>query len=238
MRSYFIFKNEDSRDWGVLLSAPAPLIRARERITDLTVPGRPGTLTLTEGDKIYEPYTQTLTLSVPEAAINRGAMEWLSGAGYVTFSTDPDRRQRARVVNNFTLNRVSAHLNWYRGTVSFYCQPYKELLSEESAVIASAGTTLANTGAVKEKPVIYISGYGDVTISVNGAEFKLAGITQAQNGAVIDCENSEVTTPDGTQLLTSISSGEFPALDRGLNTVTWSGANVSGVTFKRRQRFI
>ena len=49
MQSYFIFKGMDSRTMDVRMSGPAPIVRGEERVSHVTIPGRPGELTLTEG---------------------------------------------------------------------------------------------------------------------------------------------------------------------------------------------
>lgn len=238
MRSYFIWKGQDSRDWGIALKGPAPIVRGKERVTTAVIPGRAGSYHLTEGDGILDTYLQTLTARIPLSAIDRGALSWLSGSGYITFSTMPDRQQQARLINQVTLNKISYHLDWYEGTLAWECQPYKELLHEPTQTLLSASNTLRNLGDVEEKPLITVAGSGDFALTVNGKVFTVTGITAEQGGCVIDSDACEVLTYDNTTLITAQSAGEFPVLTPGSNTISWTGASVTGVTVLRRQRWL
>ncbi len=238
MHSYFIWKNEDSRDWGIYLKAPAPIVRGKERVQNVTIPGRAGSFQILEGDGIFDTYLQSLVARIPQTAVNRGALKWLSGEGYITFSTMPDKRQKARLINQVTLNKLSYNLGWYEGTLAFECQPLKELLHEPTDVLLSSGSTLYNVGDVPEKPLFTVTGSGDFALTVNDEAFAVADITAEQGGCIIDCDTCEVLTYDGTTLMTGQSAGEFPVFKAGSNTISWTGASVTGVTVQRRQRWL
>ena len=237
MRSFFIWKNEDSRDWGIHLKAPAPLIRAKERVTNVIIPGRAGSYHILEGDGVLDTYLQTIVARIPRSAIDRGALAWLSGSGYLTFSTLPDRRQQARLINQVQLQKLSYNLDWFEGTLAWECQPYKELLHEPTDTLLSSGTTVKNLGDVPEHPLITVTGSGDFALTVNGEVFTVTGLTAQQGGAVIDCDACEVTTPAG-ELITVQSAGEFPVFSRGANAVSWTGAGITAVAIQRRQRWV
>ena len=63
-QSFFIWKGADCRSKGVTVAAPAQIVRGEERVSHVTIPGRAGELTLTEGDDIYQSYIQTMTIQV------------------------------------------------------------------------------------------------------------------------------------------------------------------------------
>ena len=236
MRSYFIFNDVHSAHWGILLREPAAVIRARERVTTFSVPGRAGALTLTEGERIFEPYPQRIRLSIPYDAVQAGVLDRLTGAGEVTFSTDPGKKQDCRVIEEVSLTKVSYHINWYEGAITFECQPYKKLIHEDENAVLSSGSVLTNLGDVTEKPVWKVDGSGDFTLTVGESEFSLTGMPEG--GCIIDSGAEMVTSQDGAQLLTDISEGLFPALRKGANTVSWSGSSVTRVIACRRQRWI
>lgn len=240
MRSYFIWNDQDSRDWSIALKGPAPIVRGKERVQTVTIPGRAGSYTIAEDDEasILDSYQVPLVARIPTSAIQQGALKWLSGSGYITFSTQPDRRQQARLINQVLLNKVSYHLEWYEGTLAWEVQPYKELLHEPTETLLSAGSTVVNLGDVKERPLITVTGSGDFAITVNGAVFAVSGITAEMGGCIIDSDACEVLTLDGTQLITNLSAGEFPLFRRGSNAVSWTGSGITNVTALRRQRWI
>ena len=73
--SYFIFKGVDSRSMSIVSGGAAPLIRAEERVEHVTIPGRSGDLTVTEGDRIFNSYIQTYPISVRGSENKRRVMD-------------------------------------------------------------------------------------------------------------------------------------------------------------------
>ena len=136
------------------LSGPVPIVRPEERVNHVQIPGRSGDLTETEGAEIYNSYIQTASIMVHGGYRVREIYNWLKGAGYVTFSGEPDRRQQARVIGAITLSKHSYNLDWWEGEVQFYCQPLKEKLQEETVTVTSSGTSVLNAGDVIAKPHI------------------------------------------------------------------------------------
>lgn len=245
-QSFFIWKNKDCRSLGVRMRGAAPIIRAEERVNHVEIPGRSGDLTETEGSNIYNSYIQTVTISVTNGYRVREILKWLRGESYITFSGEPDRRQKARVIGAITLNRISRNMDHWAGEVQFYCQPYKELLTEKKVTITSSGASVNNAGDVNSRPMykVTVSGSGSgktVTLAASGDgtpednELTVTGLT---GGSVIwiDADTMEVLNSDKTAMLTADSTGYFPELAPGANTVTGSGW--SSVEIERRERFL
>ena len=234
-QSYFIWKNVDCRAMGVRLSAPAAIIRPEERVDHITIPGRSGDLTMLEGENIYNSYIQTVTIMAHGAARIRQIYDWLRGSGYVTFSGEPDKKQPARIIGAVTLSRHSYNLDWWEGEVQFYCQPLKEKLFDDIVTLTAAGT-VRNGGDVASRPLIKAKASGtSMTVSGGGNTLTLTGLTST-NVYQIDCDAMEVLSADGTTILTDKSSGDFPKLEPGANTV--GGSGWSKLEISRRERFL
>ena len=234
-QSYFIWKNVDCRAMGVRLSAPAAIIRPEERVDHITIPGRSGDLTMLEGENIYNSYIQTVTIMAHGAARIRQIYDWLRGSGYVTFSGEPDKKQAARIIGAVTLSRHSYNLDWWEGEVQFYCQPLKEKLFDDIVTLTAAGT-VRNSGDVASRPLIKAKASGtSMTVSGGGNTLTLTGLTST-NVYQIDCDAMEVLSADGTTILTDKSSGDFPKLEPGANTV--GGSGWSKLEISRRERFL
>ena len=240
-QSFFIWNGIDCRSKGVIMRGPAPIVRPEERVKHVEIPGIAGDLTETEGDDIYNSYIQTITISVRGAANVRNIHKWLRGAGFVTFSGEPDRRQKARVIGAITLNRISRNLDHWAGEVQFYCQPFKQKVREEPVTLTASGT-VRNNGDVTARPLYKATTSGTaVGIKVEnentpeGNMIVLAGVT---SGAVIwiDSETMEVLNADRTASLTKLSAGKFPVLGVGNNTVTLT--NISSVEITKRERYL
>lgn len=235
-QSYFIWNGTDCRSKGIIMRGPAPIIRAEERVSHVEIPGKAGDLTLTEGENIFNSYIQTVTMSVRGWHRVREIFAWLRGSGYVTFSGEPDRRQAARVVGAITLNRVSRNLDNWAGEVQFYCQPLKELLREEKTNVSSSGTTVRNRGDVDERPLFRVTTSGtSISLTAGG---KTIAVTSVTSGATIwiDSGNMEIWNVDRTVNLLKNSTGSFPILKPGANTVT--GTGWSAIEITRRERFL
>ena len=199
-------------------------------------------MTETEGENIYNSYIQTVSISVRAGARARDIYRWLRGEGYVTFSGEPDRRQKARVIGAITLNRISRNLDNWAGEVQFYCQPLKENLTEAKTTITSSGSKVKNNGDVISKPLWKLTTNdtsATITAAGTGAPADNAiTVTGLTSGAVIwiDSETMEVLNADKTKLLTVNSTGNFPVLVPGINTITGSGW--SAIEIVKRERFL
>ena len=221
---------------GISLRGPAPIVRPEERVQHVQIPGRAGDLTQTEGDNVYQSYIQTLSISVRGGFRVREVYKWLRGEGYVVFSGEPDRRQKARVIGAVTLSKISRNLDTWAGEVQFYCEPLKELLQPVNTTITSSGSTVVNAGDVKSRPKITATASStSMTITKGGKTLTITGLTSSSK-YIIDCEAGMVTNEAGTVNMTANSSGDFPVLDPGSNTITGSGW--SALVIDRRERFL
>ena len=235
MQSYFIWRGVDSRSMGLISKGHAPRIRPEERVNHVQIPGKSGDLTQTEGESIYNSYIQTVSFSVEGAEHVNAVFKWLRGAGHVTFSGEPDRRQQARVIGAITLERVSRNLDIWRGTAQFYCKPLKERLYSTAETITAAGT-IHNAGDVDAFPVIIATpatGATTMTVTVNGKTLTISNVS----GAVrIDCAAQEVSDAAQTTLLTLNTGGPFPVLAVGGNTV--GGSGWASLQIYKNERFL
>lgn len=237
-QSFFIWNGVDCRSMGVIMRSPAPIIRAEERVNHVQIPGRAGDLTETEGENIYNSYIHTVSISVHGGYRVREIFRWLRGSGYITFGGEPDRKQAARVIGAITLDKHSHNLDWWAGEVQFYCQPFKQLLNEAKETITSSGSTVRNNGDVSCRPmwkVTVASGKTSISLTAGGNTIAVNSLT---GGSVIwiDSDVMEILNSDKTQLLTKNSSGDFPELTVGNNTV--SGSNWASIEIEKRERYL
>lgn len=233
MQSYFIWNGTDSRSMGITTRRAAPLIRPEERVQHVSIPGRSGDLTEIEGEHIYNSYIQTVDFTVNTAAQVRSVFRWLRGEGYVTFSSDPDKEQEARIIGAVTLDKVSRNLDKWAGTVQFYCQPLKQRIYSIAETLTAAGT-IRNNGDVASKPLIKLtpSDY-DVELIVGDRTLAISGFMYPM---LIDCDAQEISNLDRTVLGTEYSSGDFPLLEMGNNEI--SGSGWSKIEIYKNERFL
>lgn len=234
-QSFFIWNGTDCRSKGIYLSGPAAIIRPEERVNHIQIPGRSGDLTELEGENVYNSYIQTVSIHVKSAHRVKEVYDWLRGSGYVTFSGETNRRQKARIIGAITLDKASRNLDIWVGEVQFYCQPLKEkIIDPPDDVLTSV--TLKNTGDVTAYPLWRIQANNStVVLTVNGESLTLTNVT-AGHWYKIDSQNMTVINDAGTNCITKKSSGVFPVLTVGDNTVAGSGWTKIEVT--KRERFL
>lgn len=235
MQSYFVWNGRDCRSMGIILRRAAPLIRPEERVKHTSIPGLSGDLTETEGEHVYNSYIQTVEFSVRDGSLVRPVFQWLRGAGYVTFSSDPDKRQEARVIGAVTLDRVSRNLGHWAGQAQFYCQPLKQRIYDAVDSLTAAGSVW-NAGDVESRPLILAtpaSGAATMTVTVGGRTLTLTHVDGVRK---IDCLAQEVSNAAGTQLYTGYAAGPFPTLQPGMNAVSFTGC--SNLEIHKRERFL
>lgn len=241
-QSYFIWKNKDCRSMGVWLQGPVAIVRPEERVDHVQIMGRSGDLTETEGAEVYNSYIQTATIIVQNGYRVREIYNWLKGAGTVTFSGEPDRKQQARIIGAVTLNKHSHNADWWVGEVQFYCQPFKELLREPKITLDTTGATVRNNGDIIARPLYKLTTSATtVTLSASGdgtPEENAITLTGATSGVVIwiDSGTMEVLNADGSATLTEKSTGAFPVLGVGNNTVAFTGC--SEIEIEKRERYL
>ena len=232
VRYYFEWNGVRSDTKGIRLQEMPKIIRPQERVEHVTIPGRAGELTVTEGDDIYESYIQTIPLIVDNAADVEAVESWLRGGGYVTFSCQPTLKQQARVINSVEFKKHSKNSSWWEATVQFYCHPLKELKTTTDQEVTSSGTNVKNNGKTVSKPKITITGSGNMTITAGGNTLVLTGIT---SGWVVDSEMEWVM--DGSTPKPGVASGDFPVLNPGNNALQFTGS-ITKLTVDKRERYL
>ena len=232
MKYSFTWNGTSSSTKGIKLQEMPPIIRPQERVEHVTIPGRAGDVTLTEGDDIYESYIQTIPLIVDSAANVSAAEKWLRGSGYLTLCSEPSRKQLARVINSVEFRKHSKNSSWWEADVQFYCEPLKEDTTSVPVDVTSSGTTVNNPGDVVSRPLITVIGSGTVTITIGG---KTIAITDLTSGWKVDSDLQWIL--DGTTPKQGVYTGDFPVFNPGNNTVAWTGS-ITKLTIDGRWRYL
>ena len=231
-RYWFKWNGTRSDAKNIILNAAPQIVKPEERVQHVTIPGRAGELTVTEGENIFNSYIQTIGIAVHQAANVPAVENWLKGDGVVTFSSQSGLEQDARVVGAVTLEKHSRNLDWWEEDVQFYCSPIKRDVNEQTVAVTTSGTGINNPGDMTAYPLIEITGSGLITVSCGG---KTLTIPSCTSGWVIDSENEWIlqgSTPQG-----GVCSGDFPVLQKGANTITFTGS-VTMLMITPRYRYL
>lgn len=224
---YFIWKGKRSDTMKMIVNEYPPIIRPKERISTVTVLGRPGTLTMAEGEDVYEPTLRALECTALPGADIEAICAWLKGSGQAIFGNESNRAYEARIINQIDFGKFIRGRKHRSFTIPFYCQPFKyHYPAAADITVTTSGTTITNPGTVKAMPKVAVYGSGEITLTVGIGTVILEGI---EGGILIDCAMQDCMSLDKGQLLNHKMTGDFPALAVGANTVRWTGSVLRAV---------
>ena len=228
MMPWFLWKNVDSRTMDVWVSQLPPPTRAAERVQEVTIPGRAGTLTLKEGENVHECYVKECVITAPWTADFSALLDWLTGDGQVIFSSEPDRVYWAHLAGEVRFDRISNSLKQCR--IPFYVHPHKGQYPPESDITlptvenntpVNASGTLSNPGNVASKPIFTLTFASACKLSVNGSVMTFVhNNSEALETITVDCDAQLVTDSNG--IWSGKVYGEFPTLEPGENSVEYT----------------
>lgn len=231
----FTFNNKNSyADYGIII-ARRPIIPMPKRQVNYTaVPGRDGALK--EDLEAYENITFALECAVMDASLLiskiRDVKAWLMNAkeSDLLFSFEADKKYRAQVINEIDFEQVIKVFG--RFVIVFDAEPFAYTVANTPITLTTSPTTLNNSGSIPSRPIIKLTGTGDVTLTINGFDIKLYNIDGyvTVDSVIMDCYK-------GAALKNSDMTGDFPALIVGNNTISWIGT-VSGVEITPNYRYI
>ena len=219
---YFLWNGVSSEDYGIMVSERPAISRPKERVSQITTPGRSGVLMLPETDlPVYEPVLRIAHWWVkPDADID-AICAWLQGSGSVVFGNELNRSYDARIINQIDFSKILRRPRFRSFAVHFQCQPYKRLYpSAEDIILTVSGMTIHNPGTVPAWPKFTLYGSGTITLITYSGAVVLSGIG---NGIVLDWEAQECINLDGGELLNDKVDGDPQYLPPGDSVISWTG---------------
>jgi len=235
-KPYFEFKGIASYDMGIIVTKLSDIIKPQKRVTPITIPGRQGVLY--QDDGTYSNYTYDIECAIVNQgkAINYSKItNWLDGYGELIVSTEPDKIYRARIINQIPISGVLK--NFSNFLVQFDCFPFKysvnAIRSHADDLTLTAPTSIKNKGTVYAEPTITVYGSGNITLTINGANYTLTGV---DGYITVDSERMEVYK-GAINANNKYAAMDFPRFEVGMNTISWAG-NVTKVEIKPKWRWL
>ena len=225
--NYCIFKDIDSRELGLFMERCPEKISPKRRDETFTVPGRHGNLTTT--DCAFDTYIRSAEFIVKDENRIDEICAHFKGSGWLIFSSEPDRKYKARVANQIEFSHVIRHFK--RFVVEFEVQPFGYDIFEQT-ITKTAPFNLFNIGTFDSEPIITIFGNGNITLYVNNQSNFLKEITDK---IIIDSEMKNAY--NNSVSLNYKMSGDFPILNLGENNISWTG-NVIKLEIQPNWRFL
>lgn len=217
MYPYFIWNGVDSRTRKIWINELPPIVRPEERVERVEIPGRPGDVTLKEGDKdepVYKAYDRQMILTARNEDDYKFLLDWLRGSGPVVFSNEPEREYTAEI-SSVQFQRDGNTLR--RGLVIFHCQPYKAQIPREGIITVTSSVTINNPGNVRSRPIIALTGTGAASITMGK---QTMSFTSLAGEIEIDCEAEIMQAPETWN---GVWSGSYIRIPRGISAITVSG---------------
>lgn len=219
---WFSFKGEMSTDYDVVVNHITPAYKPNKRVNKLTIPGKDGTLTIT--DDSYDDMILEIEVTILDVYTTDDVKEWLSGSGDLVSSWNPDYKYRNASMVGVPVEYWDADL--FNIKAEFVCSPF---MYESDPLIHTleASGTIINPGSRFSLPVIEVTGTGELT--VNGTVLTISETGVTINSEIEECYNGTVNKNNKV-------SGGFPRLDPGENTVTL-GAGITKAVIQGNYRW-
>lgn len=234
MLPYFTFKGTDSRTKNIIVNEYPPRILPKSRTTEITVPGRDGSLTIDEG--AYDNIVLTCDCTALPLCDIEQLSAWLRGSGDLVFGHYSNRSIRARVdaqISFDKLMRGKAHRGF---TIPFVCQPGRYVYPPVADIAVTESGTITNPGTMPAEPKITVVATGEITLTVGNSIMLIEG-PETEWTLVIDSELMDCFDGSMTILRNDWMTGDFPLLKPGANAVNWEGT-VTSVTITPRWRYL
>ena len=219
MNDWFEWNGVKCTEYGIHVSEHPTLTIPNERVTFTDVPGRSGSLTMLEGNMIYDDMILSCTCFVADPARIPEIASWLRGGGTVTFANRQGGFYYAHVTNQIPFEKILRGNPHRSFAVTFRCKPFFYLNPLEPITVSTSGSFVTNPGTVSSEPVVTVYGTGDITLMVGMSMVELSTVP---NSIVLDTPLLEAY--QGHNSLNILMSGDFPVLSPGKNAVSWLGS--------------
>jgi len=218
----FNFLGKDSHaDFGLVIEKRPIIPKPQRNIQYVEVPGRSGSLKI--DDATYKDIVIPVQCGFKDDHLPAKAdlvKSWLdSGEGPLIFSNQPDKYYLAHVSDPVDISQELKVLGKF--LVNFRCKPFKYDVTNAAVTLTSPGI-ITNPGTVASEPIILVTGNGNITLTINGADIQLTGVSGS-----ITIDSVLKDAYKDTLLQNNLMNGDFPVLIPGDNTISWTGAVTS-----------
>ncbi len=208
----------------MIVEHPPGRVIPRRKMEVLSIPGRNGDIILPQD--AYESIPQIYDIHIPSAILKnrprldramRSVSNWLCVPGYnrLEDSYEPDVFRMAYFVGDQSIENI---LNkGGRAQIEFICRPERWLKVGEFPIMFHVPGLIFNPTDKPSSPIITVYGSGGGTLTVGETTLSLGDC----NGVVLDSENEDAYR--GSENLNDTVVGDFPLLDAGSTTVSWTG---------------
>ena len=217
---------------GLLIQSLPPIRKPKMRTEVETVDGRDGDIITKLG---YEAYDREIKIGLYGDYDVDEVISFFATSGKITLSNEPQKYYLFEQLDEIDFEKL---LRWKEATFKIHVQPYKYSCVEDDFTLAVTDETsleITNIGNVYSRPIINISGSGNISISLNGSEAFSIALGDAGS---ISIDTNLMKAYNGTSLMNRQVTGEYDdfVLPIGKNTLSWSG-NVTSIGLEHYSRW-
>lgn len=219
MRNRMYFANHDNKEFGVIVMRLPDIPIAEEDGEWVKIAGEDGERFVSNG--ALKSVTFPVPLWIPPTADVNAVTAWLSGSGDIRFNDWP-WFWKARVEGEIHLAPCAFNDGW-TASPTIKAKPHRYIWPETAPItIAESSYILSGKGTAKAKPMLEITGTGDVTLMIGSSTIL---INDLDGNITIDCESKLAYS--GEILKTGqviVVDGIWPTLNPEMTTISWTGS--------------
>lgn len=238
MADWFDFAGVRSTTHGVIVQEFPPVTLPEERVKFEPVPGRSGSLTLLEGENVYEDIILSVECYVRDLTKLDQIAAWLRGRGALVLGNMSNRYYDARCVNQVELAKVLRGREHRTFAAVFRCKPFRYIYPAPASIALVNGGSITNPGTADAEPVISLTGSGEVTLTIGDKSVDIA-LPPTATTIIIDVAAGFAYSADGTVNMTGLLTiDDWPlTIPPGTSAVAWTGT-VSSASLLPNWRYI
>ena len=228
MPAWFTLDGNNCEDVGIhVLEYPDDVI-AKRRMTSYTVPGGANAWVY-DGAWGYEDVVRTIRCTVDEDADIDAVIRFLlPDTRNIVLGCRPQFMYTGVLQNAVEIQKIlRASRKKKNFDADYLCNPFKRLAIPGEDITLTAAGGVDHPGTARCYPVITVAGSGTVKLTFHAVDdFTLYGLESGEP-RVIDCGAMVCTDAGGYTDLSRLSAGDYPWLDPGYNSISWTGTVTS-----------
>lgn len=224
--------NDSSIINGLIICELPPITKPKMKTSIVKIDGRDGDIIEELG---YESYIKNVKIGLTKDYDINEIIKYFTGKGTLVLSSEPDKEYRCSIIEKIDYEKL---LRFKTATIKFYTQPYKYKTNESSVVkeiTNESSLTIENVGLENSRPIMKLSGTGIIEISINDVTNFTYSFPNEETEVIIDSDEEEAYFNGVYKNRNMV--GDFPILEPGENTLTWTG-NLVRIEVQPKSRWI
>ena len=234
MQNWFRWNGISCLEYGIIVTELPVITTAKERVEEVQVPGRSGTLHIPDGVDVYDSVNMKLTCYIRNPARIWEISAWLRGEGKIEFANRAGGYYYGRLVNEIAFNKIMRGHSQMNFELEFRCKPFWYSLPVESVTFDTQGAILLGEGTIYAEPIITLAATGDITLMVNDTTVFLDSLG---GNITLDCAAGIAYSISDGELVwagdkVTLEDGEWPTLkgSGANNLLNWTVVSPSTFT--------